>query len=58
MNKRAELYGDRIGKVDLVECMGSDLTIVNSACVSFGKYKEALDPVVIGAYRRAKNETS
>jgi thymidylate synthase (FAD) len=38
-----ELYGDGIGRVDLVEHMGSDLTIVNSARVSFAKYKEALD---------------
>jgi len=38
-----EIYGDGIGRVDLVEWMGSDLTIVNSARVSFGKHKEALD---------------
>jgi len=37
------VYGDGIGRVDLVEHMGSDLTIVNSARVSFGKHKEALD---------------
>ena len=41
--KSIELYGDKIGRVDLVEWMGSDLTIVNSARVSFGKHKEALD---------------
>jgi len=38
-----ELYGDDIGRVDLVEHMGTDLTIVNSARVSFGKHKETLD---------------
>ena len=43
MNRSIELYGDGIGRVDLVEHMGSDLTIVNSARVSFAKYKEALD---------------
>jgi thymidylate synthase (FAD) len=38
-----DLYGDGIGKVELVQSMGTDLTIVNSARVSFGKEKEALD---------------
>jgi len=37
------LYADEIGKVELVESMGSDLTIVNSARVSFGKHKEKID---------------
>ena len=41
--KRVELYGDGIGTVEYVEHMGSDLTIVNSARVSFGKHKETLD---------------
>ena len=31
-----DLYGDGIGKVELVDAVGSDLTIVNSARVSFG----------------------
>ena len=43
MSRRKHLYGDGIGSVDLVEHMGSDLTIVNSARVSFGKHKEKLD---------------
>ena len=43
MRKSIELYGDGIGRVDLVEWMGNDLTIVNSARVSFGKHKEELD---------------
>ena len=38
-----DVYGDGIGRVDLVDHMGTDLTIVNSARVSFGKHKEALD---------------
>ena len=41
--RSVELYGDGIGRVELVEHMGSDLTIVNSARVSFGKHKETLD---------------
>ena len=41
--KRVELYEDGIGKVEYVEHMGSDLSIVNSARVSFGKHKDALD---------------
>jgi len=41
--KISNIYGDGIGRVDLVDHMGSDLTIVNSARVSFGKHKEALD---------------
>ena len=43
MNRSIELYGDGIGRVDLVDWMGNDLTIVNSARVSFGKHKEELD---------------
>ena len=38
-----DLYDDGIGKVELVQSMGTDLTIVNSARVSFGKEKEKLD---------------
>ena len=41
--KSIELYGDGIGKVDYVSHMGSDLTVVNSARVSFGVQKEELD---------------
>lgn len=42
-SKSIELYGDGIGKVDYVEHMGTDLTVVNSARVSFGVQKETLD---------------
>ena len=41
--KKIELYGDKIGTVEYVDHMGSDLTVVNSARVSFGKHKEKLD---------------
>ena len=41
--KSIELYGDGIGKVELIESMGSDLSVVNSARVSFGKHKDELD---------------
>ena len=41
--KSVDIYGDGIGSVDYVEHMGDDLTIVNSARVSFGKHKESLD---------------
>ena len=37
------LYEDNIGKVEYVEHMGSDISIVNAARVSFGKHKEELD---------------
>ncbi len=37
------LYNDNIGRVDLIDHMGSDLTIVNSARVSFGVTKDQLD---------------
>ena len=43
MQKRIELYDDKIGFVEYVDHMGSDLTVVNSARVSFGKHKEQLD---------------
>jgi len=41
--KRIELYGDGTGAVELVDYMGSDLTVVNSARVSFGKHKNEID---------------
>ena len=43
MNKSIELYEDGIGRVDYVSHMGSDLTVVNSARVSFGVEKKELD---------------
>jgi len=41
--KKIYLYDDNIGSVEYVQHMGSDLTIVNSARVSFGKQKEQID---------------
>jgi len=43
VKKRIELYDDKIGFVEYVDHLGSDLTVVNSARVSFGKHKEQLD---------------
>ena len=40
MKKR--LYGDNVGFVEIVDAMGDDLTVVNSARVSFGKQKTRL----------------
>ena len=40
---KIELYGDGKGFVELVDHMGTDLTIVNSARVSFGKHKDEVD---------------
>ena len=42
-SKTVDLYGDGIGKVDYVNHMGSDLTVVNSARVSFGVQKDEID---------------
>ncbi len=42
-NKTIHLYDDDIGKVEYVDHMGTDLTIVNSARVSFGVEKDELD---------------
>ena len=41
--KSIDLYGDGKGYVEYVEHMGSDLSVVNSARVSFGQHKEELD---------------
>lgn len=43
VNEPIYLYDDNIGKVELVDFVGDDLTIVNSARVSFGVHKEELD---------------
>tara|TARA_Y100001963_G_scaffold143693_1_gene214876 strand:+ start:104 stop:835 length:732 start_codon:yes stop_codon:yes gene_type:complete len=41
--KKIDLYGDGIGSVCYVDHMGSDITVVNSARVSFGVQKSNLD---------------
>jgi ribosomal protein L13 len=40
VNKSIELFGDGIGKVEYVQHMGEDITIVNAARVSFGNTKK------------------
>jgi len=40
---KIDLYNDGIGTVEYVEHMGSDLSVVNSARVSFGAHKEILE---------------
>lgn len=40
---KINIYDDKIGHVEYVEHMGNDLTIVNSARVSFGVHKNNLD---------------
>ena len=41
--KTVYIYDDEIGRVDYISHMGSDLTVVNSARVSFGVQKHWLD---------------
>ena len=41
--QKIELYDDKIGAVEYIQHMGTDLTIVNSARVSFGKEKDKID---------------
>lgn len=43
LNDKINLYNDEIGKVEYVQHMGTDLTVVNAARVSFGKQKDELD---------------
>ena len=42
-SKTIHIYDDNIGKVEYVEHMGDDLTVVNSARVSFGATKDKID---------------
>ncbi len=41
--QKISLYDDKIGSVEYIQHMGSDLTIVNSARVSFGKQKDRIE---------------
>ena len=43
ITRKVKLYGDDIGCVELVDHLGSDLSVVNSARVSFGVHKELLE---------------
>ena len=42
-NEIKYLYSDSIGSIQLVDAMGEDIKVVNSARVSFGVHKEELD---------------
>jgi len=42
-SKKIHLYGDEIGCVDYVDHLGTDLTVVNAARVSFGNERPELD---------------
>ena len=42
-SKEISLWDDKIGKVEYVQHMGDDVTIVNAARVSFGKHKAEID---------------
>jgi len=43
VSNKIYLYDDNIGAVEYIQHMGTDLTVVNSARVSFGKNKTELD---------------
>jgi thymidylate synthase (FAD) len=43
MKKKIDIYKDGIGSVEYVSHMGEDITVVNSARVSFGKHKETIN---------------
>lgn len=43
MTTKKYLYQDDIGSIELVQFMGEDITVVNSARVSFGVEKQSLD---------------
>ena len=43
MSNKVYLYNDNIGSIELVQHMGEDITVVNSARVSFGVEKEEID---------------
>jgi thymidylate synthase (FAD) len=57
---KIDLFGDNIGSVEYVDHMGSDLTIVNAARVSFGAEKKTLDEkdVKLINYLMQHNHTS
>ena len=43
MKKEYYLYNDNIGKIELVQHMGEDITVVNSSRVSFGVHKDEMN---------------
>ena len=40
---KIDLFGDEIGAVEYISHMGTDLSVVNAARVSFGTEKEEVD---------------
>ena len=40
---KIDLYGDGIGSVEYVDHLGSDLTVVNAARVSFGSTRSSIE---------------
>ena len=50
------LYSDNIGKVEYVQHMGEDITIVNSARVSFGVYNTKSDVDALVAALKKVND--
>jgi thymidylate synthase (FAD) len=57
---RVELFGDNVGAVEYVSHMGTDLSVVNAARVSFGTEKEEVDEkdIKLINYLMAHNHSS
>lgn len=57
---RIEIFGDDIGAVDYISHMGTDLSVVNAARVSFGTEKEQVDEkdIKLINYLMAHNHSS
>ena len=57
---RIELFGDNIGSVEYVSHMGTDLSVVNAARVSFGTEKKQVDEkdIKLINYLMAHNHSS
>ena len=57
---RVELFGDDIGAVEYISHMGTDLSVVNAARVSFGSEKEKVDEkdIKLINYLMAHNHSS
>jgi len=57
---RIQLFDDKVGAVEYIDHMGSDLSVVNAARVSFGKEKEEINEkdVKLINYLMSHNHTS
>ena len=57
---RVDLFGDNIGAVEYISHMGTDLSVVNAARVSFGSEKEEVDEkdIKLINYLMAHNHSS